>query len=239
MNGLREAMEYVTELGKANVLDIGGQKYTDKQIEHVKKELTADSLYMTTLSGLVDYIKSSIDTMADKMIVHVVSPIKVQLLSSLNTDRERECLVTVVADIPQFQYGKFLGAEDFLINIRSKFIQDDTTAALLRFAGTTEAGTVAAYADDGISQSATVKRGIAGKETELVPNPVKLRPYRTFTEVQQPESEFIFRMKNFDNEPGCALFEADGGAWKREAMQNIKRHLEFELSELPQFTVIS
>ena len=239
MNGLREAMEYVTDLDKANVLEIGGREYTDRPIYPVKKELLAAALHMSTLSGLVDYIKANIDVMADKMIVHVVSPTEVRLLSSLNADRERECLVDVEAELPTFQFGKYLGAEDFLINIRSKFIQNDGAVALLRFAGTTEAGTVAAYADDGISQSATVKRGIAGKETELVPNPVKLRPYRTFTEVQQPESEFIFRMKNFDNEAGCALFEADGGAWKREAMQNIKKPLEFELSELAQFTVIS
>lgn len=239
MNGLREAMEYVTKLDKANVLEICGREYTDKTVYPVKKELLADALHMTTLSGLVDYIKANIDVMADRMIVHVVSPTEVRLLSSLNADRERECLVEVKAELPVFQFGKYLGAEDFLINIRSKFIQNEGAVALLRFAGTTEAGTVANYADDGISQSATVKRGIAGKETELVPNPVKLRPYRTFTEVTQPESEFIFRMKNFDNEAGCALFEADGGAWKREAMQNIKKHLEFELSEMKQFTVIS
>lgn len=119
-------------------------------------------------------------------------------------------------------------------------IQNEGSEAVLRFAGTIESGTLAAYSDDGISQSATVKKGIAGKESALVPNPVKLRPYRTFIEVQQPESEFIFRMSDCNEEIGCAIFEADGGAWKREAMKNIKEYLEFELADLaPQFTVIS
>ena len=47
-------------------------------------------------------------------------------------------------------------------------------------------------------------------------------------------------MRDCDEEIGCAIFEADGGAWKREAMKNVKEYLEFELADLtPQFTVIS
>jgi 16S rRNA U1498 N3-methylase RsmE len=44
--------------------------------------------------------------------------------------------------------------------------------------------------------------------------------------VLQPESDFVFRMKDG---PRCALFEADGGAWQNEAIDNIKKHLEASL----------
>ena len=81
--------------------------------------------------------------------------------------------------------------------------------------------------------------GIASKSDAVVPNPVKLRPYRTFVEVEQPVSEFVFRMKD-NNGITCALFEADGGAWKNTAMRNIKNYLESELEDYKeQFTVIS
>ena len=239
MNGLKEAMEYTVGLSRPDIFEVNGSRFTDKEIYRVDEALRARALEMTTLSGLVDYIKAGIDTMPAGMLVHIVSPEEVHLVSRLDGDRKRETLVVAKADIPHFQYEKFLRSEEFLINIRSKFIQNEDAEKLLRFAGTTEAGTVSGYSDDGISQSATVKQGIASKETVLVPNPVKLRPFRTFTEVEQPESEFIFRMRNFDDEPGCALFEADGGAWKRTAMQNIKKHLEFELGDFPQFVVIS
>lgn len=46
----------------------------------------------------------------------------------------------------------------FVIGIRSKFIQNEGAESILRFAGTVENGTVAKYSDDGISQSATVKK---------------------------------------------------------------------------------
>lgn len=236
---IKEALEYIVNSQQPKVIESGAHHYTDARLERLDEELRANAIHMTTLSSLVDYIKAGIDSMAEHMLVQVVSPTEVSLISMLNGDRKRECLAQVRADVPEFAYGKFMDSEAFLIGIRSKFIQNDGAEALLRFAGTVQSGTVAKYGDDGITQSATVSKGVVGKETELVPNPVKLRPYRTFTEVQQPESEFVFRMKDYDNSVACAVFEADGGAWKCQAMKNIKLYLEAELADLPQFTVIS
>lgn len=61
----------------------------------------------------------------------------------------------------------------------------------------------------------------------IVPNPVILRPYRTFLEVEQPESKFIFRIKEGrDGTPMFKLIEADGGLWKYEAVASIKAFLK-------------
>ena len=69
---------------------------------------------------------------------------------------------------------------------------------------------------------------------------MKLWTYRTFLEVEQPKSEFILRMEQ-DKYDGiaCAIFEADGGAWKIAATKAIKDYLQFELADFKQFTVIS
>ena len=237
---IKEALQWIVESQQPKIIRDGDWSYTSEKLQRLDEELRADPIGMSTLSGLVDYIKSKVDALDDKMLIHVVSPTEVQLISPLDADRQRERLVKVRAELPEITYGRFLNTEPFLISIRANFVQNEGSEEVLRFAGTIESGTLATYSDDGISQSATVKKGIAGKESALVPNPVKLRPYRTFIEVQQPESEFIFRMKDYDGEIGCAIFEADGGAWKREAMKNIKEYLEFELADLaPQFTVIS
>lgn len=91
-----------------------------------------------------------------------------------------------------------------------------------------------------MTQKATVKTGIASKGEAIVPNPVILKPYRTFVEVDQPLSQFVFRMKQ-DKYDGiqCALFEADGGAWKIEAMKSIKEYLKEQLEGIEGFIVIS
>lgn len=103
-----------------------------------------------------------------------------------------------------------------------------------------DGGTIASYGDDGITQKATVKTGLASRGDAVIPSPVTLKPYRTFTEVDQPESRFVFRMKE-DKYEGvqCALFEADGGAWKLQAMENIKGYLERELVGQEKFIVIA
>lgn len=235
---IKEALEYIVGLKKPEIIEIEGNTYSDKGLNRISYTPYARAIEMSTLTSLVDYIKANIDTMADKMIIHVESPTKVQMYSSLDGDRSREYLVEVNANLPSFQFGRFIEHEEFCIALQSKFISNDDRELVLKFAGTVEDGTVAQYGDDGVTQKATVKTGLASKADAVVPNPVNLMPYRTFLEVKQPASDFIFRMKSSCGVQ-CAIFEADGGAWQNEAMSNIKEYLEAELADLPQFTVIS
>lgn len=237
---IKEAIEYVVGLRRPEVQKIDGIVYSDKELEPVIHNPKARAIQMNTLTSLVDYIKAQVDEMDEKMIVHVQSPTKVALYSALDSERIRESMVEVMARVPEFEYGRFIEHERFCIGLQAKFLDDPESnrALVLKFAGTVEDGTVSQYSDDGISQKATIKTGIASKGDALVPNPVKLRPYRTFHEVQQPMSEFIFRMKS-DDSVKCALFEADGGAWENVAMRNIKDYLEVELADYPNFTILS
>lgn len=240
---IKEALQYLVELGKAEEHTINGDTYSDKPLHRIDMYIPkANAIEMHTLTSLVDYIKSDVDAMSEKMIVEVASPTKVNMYSQLDYNRDREKLVSVSARVPEFSFNNFMDQEKFCINLQSKFINDPQTdrSLILKFAGTVEAGTVAEYGDDGITQKATVKTGIASKGDAIVPNPVKLRPYRTFLEVEQPISEFIFRMKQ-DKYDGinCAIFEADGGAWQIAATKAIKEYLQFELADMTQFTVIS
>lgn len=240
MDMTREALQYVVGLSEANILEINGDTYTDKQVHRIDNNLRAAAIEMNTLSSLVDYAKAFSDEMSDQMLVQVVSPTEVKLISCLDMDRKRECLVNVEAMIPEFAYGRYMDHESFIIALQSKFIDNDDRALLLRFAGTVKDESVAQYGDDGVTQTATVKTGITSVEKAIVPNPVILRPYRTFVEVEQPDSAFVFRMRQSEGRGvECAIFEADGGAWKNEAMRNIKSYLALSLEGLPYFTVIS
>ena len=240
MDMTRDALQYVVGLKTAEVLDINGERYVDKDVYRVDNELRASAIQMNTLTSLVDYLKAGVDKMAEKMLVQVVSPTKVRVLSMLDADRKREELVEVEAMIPDFEYGRYMGNERFIIALQSKFIDNDDRALLLKFAGTVKDESIAEYGDDGVTQKATVKTGITSVGDAIVPNPVKLRPFRTFVEVTQPESAFVFRMRQAVGRGiECAIFEADGGAWKNVAMKSIKEYLQFELVHLQQFIVIS
>lgn len=245
---MKEALQYLIGLGQANIHEVtlpdgSIQKYSDKKLERIDKYIPlASEIEMSTLTSLVDYIKSGADAMSEKMIVHVESPERVRLYSNLNDNREREMLTVVNAQLPKFDFNSFMDHERFNINVQSKFINDSATdkALILKFSGSVEQGSVAQYGDDGVTQKATVKTGITNRTDAVVPNPVSLKPYRTFIEVDQPSSRFIFRMR--EGKIGgieCALFEADGGAWMNEAMYNIKKYLEEELKDLSGFIIIS
>ena len=240
MDMTKDALQYVVGLRKPEIIELGDDCYTDKELTRIPSVLRARALEMSTLTSLVDYIKANVDSMSKKMLVHVTDPTTVHLISCLNADRERETLIKVSAELPYFRYGEYMGHEEFLIAMQAKFQANKDRDLLLKFAGTVESGTVAQYGDDGVTQKATVKSGVASKTDAIVPNPVNLIPYRTFLEVEQPESAFIFRMR--ESERGgvsCAIFEADGGAWKYEAMHNIAAYIREELEEMKeQFTVI-
>lgn len=104
--------------------------------------------------------------------------------------------------------------------------------AILKVSGNVEAKTTANYGDDGVTQKTTIKQGIASKADVLVPNPVTLVPYRTFLEVTQPESQFVFRIKDNGGQPVFKIVEAEGGLWRNAAMQSIKEYFEKQLENM-------
>jgi len=82
--------------------------------------------------------------------------------------------------------------------------------------------------DDGITQQVVAKQGAMLASDVKISPIIKLAPFRTFIEVVQPESEFLFRISDGNS---FALYEADGGAWKMKAKQYIRAFFENALVE--------
>lgn len=224
----REALEYLVNLGekKEPIIELDQGTFSRVSLNRVT-EPVASKLTVSTLTGLVDYIKTNVDHLEGKLLIQVKSPEEVALYSPLNTDREREKYVSAEAILPNnVVYDRFLDTERFNIMLQSAFVDDEDKSKLLKYTALITDDTVKNFGDDGISQKVTVKTGVASVSDAVVPNPVTLAPFRTFPEVEQPESKFIFRMKEG---PSAALFEADGGAWRNKAILNIKAYLEKEL----------
>lgn len=234
---IKSAINRILELSAPNTIDFCGLKYVDKKMERLGTELRAEPIELNTLSSLVDYIKHFNEPLKHGgYLIRVASPSRVEMMSALDPDRKRETLVVVNAELPRIPFGSYIDNEHMLITVQSMFANDPTTDRdlVLKFAGTVTNGSVKEYGDDGVTQKATIKQGISSKTEAIVPSPCILRPFRTFPEVEQPASSFIFRMredKNGDIE--SALFEADGGAWKNEARRNIHQYLEIQLAGLP------
>ena len=234
----REALEYLVGLGeeKDPIVELPQGTFTKERLSRVT-EVKAETLTVSTLTGLVDYIKSNIDELPEKLLIQVRSHKEVALYSPLNIDREREQYINAEAILPNnVVYDRFLSTEQFNIMLQSSFVDVGTKLTLLKYTGLVQDEAVKTTGDDGVSQQVTVKTGVASVGQAIVPNPVELAPYRTFPEVEQPISRFIFRMQEG---PKAAIFEADGGAWRNKAILNIKEYLQEELKELENIEIIA
>jgi hypothetical protein len=236
---LKNFVEYLLQLGNVRQEQIGSQIFTTQPVNLIRQP-TPDAIVVRNLSGLVDYLKSNYDNQPP-VLVHVESPTTVNVYSTYNRDMQRNVLLTAKALLPEIPFKQFMDAEQFNILLQSCFVPNEDRASLLAVVGNIQEQNVATVGDDGVSQQVTAKTGVATLSPVLVPNPVHLKPFRTFVEIEQPRSQFIFRMRTG---PQAALFEADGGAWKLDAIHAIKVYLqntlivEGEEKTAKQYTII-
>lgn len=239
---IAKAIDKILGLAEPHTLTIHGEEYADKPLTRIPQELRAEPITVHTLTALVDYIRKMQEDKEVMYLVHVVSPTEVQMISALDGDRKRETLIRAVARVPEIPFERFMDSEKMVITMQAMFENDPATdrAAVLQFCGTVKNESVTEYGDDGVSQKATIKYGVASVKEALVPSPCRLRPFRTFHEVEQPASDFIFRMRNeASSGVSAALFQADGGAWMNDAAQNIREFLEKSLEGVSGIIIIS
>lgn len=236
MENLKEAMEFLTNLSreadKPQVLEICGKTYANKNLTRYDKKPKADNITARTLSSMVDYIEHCNSEFPGKMIIQILNEREVLLMSELNEERERETLFISRAETSEFRFDQWYDQERFMIELQANFQENEDREILLKMAGNVEKKNDMAFSDDGKTQVATMQVGVASKADVIVPNPVTLIPFRTFQEIEQPESKFVFRIGNSDT-PAFKLIEAEGGIWKTKAVESIKEYFSEILEEMP------
>jgi len=234
--------ELVRSAVDLNIIEIDGMQWTKARLERVLYEPKPATLCVASLSGLVDFINVNIDELdlADTVIL-IDSFKKVSLISATQgeaLERARHIEAVVDPDLKVYPFEKYLEVEPFVIALRSMFEPSDDRERVIAYVSKVSGGTSFGLDDDGVTQIANVKKGVTGALTakETAPAIIKLRPFRTFRDVPQVESEFLFRMKLIDTESqivGAALFEADGGRWRNQAVQAIREYLTAYLPDGP------
>ncbi|EGT3801890.1 hypothetical protein ES906_14015 [Clostridioides difficile] len=236
---LTDLFNRVMEVGarKIETKEVNGVTYTTDHLIPVHSK-PVEKIGLNTLDGLIGYIKSEFDSEAksDRLIVHVESPKSVVLYSELMASGERNVYVDSKALLPHINFGCSLDTEEFNIMLQSSFVDTEDKKLLLKVSGNVKETSVKTVQDDGVSQVVAMSTGVASVEDVILPNRVSLKPYRTFAEVDQPESEFIFRVKEGIT---FKLIEADGGAWRLDAIKNIKEYLEKKLEGIENIDIIA
>lgn len=229
---IKEALQYIVGLNVTEVKEINGKKYTDKQVFPVV-EPCIHALEVSTLESIVEYITKNPDGLLVSseapFIIHVEDYSMVSLKSVIHGDfHSRHKLLRAADNTKQFSFGQWYDREKFNIALQSQFFHTQNLVDLISVVSHVEASNGVQTTDDGMSQKVTAKTGVATLSNVVIPNPLKLQPYRTFPEVEQPESLFVFRMNDNMN---CSLHEADGGKWNADCVSNIKEWFQFSLKE--------
>lgn len=224
---LKEFVQYLLDLKRPELVETGGNTYSTRSLNRLNVEHDVNSINVRSLSGLVDYVKSNFDHERPVMI-HVESPTKVNVFDALNDVNDRRVYLKAGALLPTITFERFIDREEFQIMLQACFVPNDHKLTVIKLVSSIVEDSGVTTTDDGLSQRVTAKTGVASVGNVELPNPVKLKPFRTFAEVAQPESEFVLRLKEGGR---VGLFEADGGAWELNAMANIAEYLEKELAE--------
>lgn len=226
------------------VIEIDGQKYVwnrnnyrwepVKPVNFLPDDAPVPAAYIFfTLDGLIDYIIENVEGLIPsepekRLILQVVDHTTVKLISHPSEHhKERHVIAKCDAHVPDISFGRYMDTESFNTQLLSKFIDTEARAALFKVIKSMTKEQGCNTTDDGVSQVITVKQGVSMAANVTFQNPVPLKPMRTFAEIDQPESNFTLRV-NEDAE--CALFEADGGAWKNVAVTSIRDYLRSKLS---------
>jgi hypothetical protein len=213
--------------------------YTDRDARVIQWDPQPLNINVSSLRSLVDLIDQAPPFEPEQLLAIVRDELNVTILGpESKKTRQRPIVATAQLTVGSFRFDAFMDQETFLINLYALFDrQAGDFAEVVSYASSVVNVESLKQKDDGISQTASVKRGVhSEEELAKAPSIVNLRPFRTFREIAQPMSTFVFRIRNAREGIEFALFEADGAVWRLGAMEAIKEYLR---KGLPQDVLVA
>lgn len=225
-----QAMEIETTVIDGDVYVKDAELGLKKICAYDTKPVIPDCIKVSSLEGFVNWLKNEILVPSETLFVEVTDYNNVICRTNRGLVREGETstLFSTYSNNNLFREG-FRDYETAMIELRSKYQHTDDIDYLLKLLSSMTMENSVKSDDNGLTQQVTVREGIALVKNETVRPIVKLKPYRTFYEVEQPESEFLVRI---DKDGNIGFFEADGGMWKLKAREIIKNYLTDALKDM-------
>lgn len=204
---LAKMIDKIVSLKETKIFEINGQTYADASLTRIPPHVDRpDCISVSGLDSICKLIRTELEKVGTTIMVQVKSNDTVEVMTTYLSDFSRNTLYRAKADAPGLRTG-FRGREVALIELRSLCIPND----------------------NGVTQTVEARQGVALNAVVEIKPRVMLRPFRTFLEVEQPESEFLLRV---DPDEGIGFFEADGGIWKLEAKKNIADYFLKNMGDL-------
>jgi len=233
---IAEGIKYLISACKAERFDVNELPYSDKTLNLITPPYS-HSVDVDTLLAIESLVGLGLDGCLEKETFVHIEDFRTVHVKAIKADRFGHRQHFIKAEITEscpFRFGQFHDPESFIIALNTCFVETGELKSLIALASGLTAENVSIAEDDGISQKATLRSGVSLKTQKKIEPKIKLQPYRTFREVEQPASMFLLRLRNSaeGQPPACALFEADGGAWKIEAVKNIAKWFKGKIANV-------
>jgi hypothetical protein len=227
---IKQALEYLVSLKDNKTYIIEGHTYSDRQLHRIDApKRRPDLIAVNGLDSICKLIRRERNQIGRTMFVQIKSHDHVRVFSTYDHEYDRCSCYECRADVPYITTDKYMGQDQAIIQLSTLYIPNEGVNYLKTLLGSISNESKVTSSDNGITQKIEAKSGIALTSLVEIKQRVTLRPFRTFLEVDQPESEFIVRVNDGGN---VALFEADGGVWRLEAKKNIADYFNTNLSDL-------
>ncbi|MCK5614019.1 hypothetical protein KAR91_69795 [Candidatus Pacearchaeota archaeon] len=223
-----------------SVIKVGDQDYWASSKDPVVDDPRHVNICVSSLSAISGYMLANREGFkAEDVFIHVDSPENVFLMQKAGHRNKRTCLMTAGLDndVARFPFCQFMSTEEFIIGLMSRFEDMGERADIVSIASSLRSEKSLQADDTGATTNYEAKNGVVTLSGVKIPDVIELYPFRTFRQVEQPGSAFLFRYRADENgRITVALFEADGGAWKHKAMESIAQYFK---KEIPSVHVIA
>ena len=235
---LKEAIEKIEEMSSPLVYTEGDHSYIlyADHTEELRPAIDSpDTVRLNSLDALVQLVKK--EQQDRQIFVSVTGHDEVDVYDSPSEDRrwKRNVLYNARAiDIPGWESEVQMGFDQAAVALMTRFQDGGDREYTLQLLSQITTGAKVTYTDNGVASTIVTQKGAALAQNTTIKPLVKLRPYRTFQEIEQPEGIFLIRI----SERGITFREADGGMWKLTARNTAKAWLQEQLKDMENVTVM-
>lgn len=235
---LKEAIEKIEEMSSPLVYTEGDHSYVlyADHTEELRPAIDSpETVRLNSLDALVQLVKK--EQQDRQIFVSVTGHDEVDVYDSPSEDTrwKRNVLYNARAiDIPGWEPEVQMGFDQAAVALMTRFQDGGDREYTLTLLSQITTGAKVTYTDNGVASTIVTQKGAALAQNTTIKPLVKLRPYRTFQEIEQPEGIFLIRI----SERGITFREADGGMWKLTARNTAKAWLQEQLQDMPNVTVM-
>lgn len=224
-----DAAVIVEAARKNQIVEVDGITYSNDSFSRVKRIPRLQVLALSSIEALSNFISDDIQKVLVNPIILISKSHEVKLFNEPDKEMlERDLVAKVENPLEPFSFNNYMNVENMIIQLQTKFIRNDTVDKLLKLLSSIGTTQDIGLKDNGVSQSISVKRGVSAASLEEVelPKVLRLKPIRIFTECEQVESNFLFRIKQDGDIPYVALMDIDPTEWKLKASESISKKMK-------------